>query len=91
MPDWSRNFVTENFEILRRGLGTQGLEVSAIHLGIGVSLLDTAEVYGPIPNEEAGWPVVRGRRDEAIIATIIWDADHAPRRGDRSELAAGVA
>ncbi len=38
-------------------------------LDIGVSFLDTAEVYGPYLNEELVGRAIAGRREQAIIAT----------------------
>src|SRR3954452_13805966 len=38
-------------------------------LELGVTLLDTADVYGPHTNEELLGSVLRGRRDEVVIAT----------------------
>lgn len=38
-------------------------------LEIGVSFFDTAEVYGPYRNEELLGQALKGRRDQAIIAT----------------------
>jgi aryl-alcohol dehydrogenase-like predicted oxidoreductase len=38
-------------------------------LDLGVTLIDTAEVYGPFSNEELVGRAVHGRRDEVVIAT----------------------
>jgi len=45
--------------------------IATIHraLELGVTLLDTAEVYGPLTNEELLGRALKGRRDQAIIAT----------------------
>jgi len=84
----------------RRRLGRQGLETSALGLGImgisgvagmpdmygkpdvdegiatiqraldlGIDFIDTAEVYGPWSNEEVLGRALRGRREQAIVAT----------------------
>src|SRR5438270_12070611 len=78
----------------KRKLGTQGLAVSQLGLGVmgmsasygmadereslatidraielGVTLFDTAEVYGPFKNEELLGRALKGRRDRVIIAT----------------------
>jgi aryl-alcohol dehydrogenase-like predicted oxidoreductase len=38
-------------------------------LDLGVTFLDTAEVYGPFVNEELVGKALRGRRSEAVVAT----------------------
>lgn len=38
-------------------------------LDLGVTLLDTSDIYGPFTNEQLVGAAVRGRRDSAIIAT----------------------
>jgi aryl-alcohol dehydrogenase-like predicted oxidoreductase len=38
-------------------------------LDIGVTLIDTADVYGPFTNEELVGRALEGRRDEAVLAT----------------------
>jgi aryl-alcohol dehydrogenase-like predicted oxidoreductase len=45
--------------------------IATIHRAIelGVTFLDTAEVYGPYTNEELVGRAVKGRRDQAVIAT----------------------
>ncbi|NJD20994.1 MAG: aldo/keto reductase [Gemmatimonadetes bacterium] len=45
--------------------------IATIHraLELGVTLLDTAEVYGPYANEELVGRALRGRRDQAVVAT----------------------
>ena len=40
-------------------------------LDLGVTFFDTADVYGPFSNEEAVGMSLRGRRDEATIATKV--------------------
>lgn len=45
--------------------------VATIHraLELGVNFLDTAEVYGPYTNEELVGRALKGRRDQAVLAT----------------------
>jgi aryl-alcohol dehydrogenase-like predicted oxidoreductase len=45
--------------------------IATIHcaLEIGVTLLDTADMYGPFTNEELVGRALRGRRDHAFLAT----------------------
>jgi aryl-alcohol dehydrogenase-like predicted oxidoreductase len=47
--------------------------VSVIHqaLDLGMTLLDTADVYGPYTNEELLGRALAGRRDQAVIATKV--------------------
>ena len=65
-----------------QGLGCMGMSqvygepdddqsIATIHraLDLGVSLLDTAEVYGPYENEKLVGRAIADRRDEAVIAT----------------------
>ncbi len=60
--------------------------VRVIHraLELGVTLLDTADVYGPHTNEELVGRAIADRRDQAIVATkfgIIYDPNEPNRRG----------
>jgi aryl-alcohol dehydrogenase-like predicted oxidoreductase len=45
--------------------------IATIHraLDCGVTMLDTAEVYGPYTNEELVGKAIRGRRDQVVLAT----------------------
>jgi aryl-alcohol dehydrogenase-like predicted oxidoreductase len=45
--------------------------IATIHraLELGVTLLDTADIYGPFTNEELVGKAIRGRRDEVQVAT----------------------
>jgi aryl-alcohol dehydrogenase-like predicted oxidoreductase len=77
------------------GLGCMGMSefygptdereaIVTIHraLDLGITLLDTADVYGPHTNEELVGRVVKDRRDQAIIATkfgIVRTADPSYR------------
>ena len=50
----------------------------------GLNLLDTADMYGPFINEELVGKAIKGRREQAFIATkfgIVRDADDPTRRG----------
>jgi aryl-alcohol dehydrogenase-like predicted oxidoreductase len=53
------------------GAGDEEGGIATIHraLELGVTLLDTAEVYGPYTNEELVGRAVAGRREEVEIAT----------------------
>lgn len=53
-------------------------------LDLGVTLLDTADMYGPFKNEELLGKAVKGRREGVIIATkfgIVRDASNSTVRG----------
>lgn len=53
-------------------------------LELGVTMLDTADVYGPFTNEELVGRVIRNRRDDVVLATkfgIVRDPDDPRRRG----------
>jgi aryl-alcohol dehydrogenase-like predicted oxidoreductase len=50
----------------------------------GVSLLDTADMYGPHVNEELVGKAIKGRREQAFVATkfgIVRDPAHPQARG----------
>jgi aryl-alcohol dehydrogenase-like predicted oxidoreductase len=66
------------------GAGTDDDEsIRTIHraLDLGVTLLDTAEVYGPYVNEELVGRAIRGRRDEVVLATKFGMISHTGREG----------
>ncbi|MBC7373889.1 MAG: aldo/keto reductase [Frankiales bacterium] len=48
---------------------TQSRDVLRRALDLGVTLIDTADVYGPFTNEELVGSGLAGRRDEAFLAT----------------------
>jgi aryl-alcohol dehydrogenase-like predicted oxidoreductase len=53
------------------GPGDEPESVATIHraLELGVTLLDTADVYGPFTNEELVGRAIRGRRQTVVLAT----------------------
>ncbi|WP_106617032.1 aldo/keto reductase [Saccharothrix carnea] len=53
------------------GPGDDAGSTATIHraLDLGVTLLDTADMYGPFTNEELVGRAVEGRRDEVVLAT----------------------
>jgi aryl-alcohol dehydrogenase-like predicted oxidoreductase len=79
------------------GLGCMGMSefygprdeseaIATIHraLDLGVTLLDTADMYGPYTNEELVGRAIRGRRDHVVLATkcgIVRDPTNATVRG----------
>jgi aryl-alcohol dehydrogenase-like predicted oxidoreductase len=53
-------------------------------LDLGVTHIDTAEIYGPFHSEEIVGQAIRGRRDDVVIATkfgLIQHGEGAPRVG----------
>ena len=77
-----RELGNAGFTVSALGLGCMGMSafygttdepeaIATIHRAIelGVTFLDTAEMYGPFTNEELIGKAVAGRRDEVVIAT----------------------
>ena len=53
------------------GTGDERESLATIHraLDLGVTFLDTAEIYGPFTNEVLVGKAIAGRRDEVVVAT----------------------
>ena len=79
-------------EVSRIGLGTMGMStaytgagsddaesIRTIHraLELGVTLIDTAEIYGPFANEELVGRAISGHRDQVAVATKFGMVSHA--------------
>lgn len=60
------------------GAGSDGESIRAIHraLELGVTHLDTAEIYGPYTNEELVGRAIKGRRDKVVLATKFGFVSH---------------
>ncbi len=78
----TRKLGTEGLEVSAQGLGCMGMSafygttdegeaIATIHraLALGVNFLDTAQLYGPLTNEELVGRAIRGNRDDYVIAT----------------------
>ncbi len=62
------------------GAGTDDAEsIRTIHraLDLGVTLIDTAEIYGPFTNEELVGRAINDRRDRVVLATKFGMVSHA--------------
>jgi len=86
-------------EISRIGLGAMGMSAFYTGAGrlndqsirtiqhaldLGVTHIDTAEVYGPFVNEELVGHAIKGRRDEVVLATKFGLVSHTGRPGPDS-------
>jgi aryl-alcohol dehydrogenase-like predicted oxidoreductase len=69
------------------GAGTDDAEsIRTIHraLDLGVTLIDTAEVYGPYANEELVGRALKDHRDQVVLATKFGFMSHTGRSGPDS-------
>jgi Aldo/keto reductase family len=79
-------------DVSRIGLGTMAMSgyyldpdssddesIRTIHraLDLGVTHIDTAEIYGPYANEELVGRAIKGRRDKIVLATKFGFVSHA--------------
>src|SRR5580704_9014769 len=79
-------------DVGRIGLGAMGMSsaytgagrddaesIRTIHraLDLGVTLIDTAEIYGPFTNEELVGRAIKDRRDRVVLATKFGLVSHA--------------
>ena len=85
-----------DLEVGRIGLGAMGMSaayaiggfddaesIRTVHraIDLGVTLIDTAEVYGPYINEELLARALQGRRDQVVLATKFGLISHTGRDG----------
>src|SRR5881628_28458 len=61
------------------GAGSDAESIHTIHraLDLGVTHLDTAEIYGPYTNEELVGRAIKDRRDEVVLATKFGIVSHS--------------
>jgi aryl-alcohol dehydrogenase-like predicted oxidoreductase len=92
-----RTLGSQGLAVSAQGLGCMGMSefygtadeieaVATIHhaLELGVTLLDTADAYGPYTNEQLVAEAIAGRRDEVVLATkfgLVRDPEHPAARG----------
>jgi len=90
----TRRLGSEGLEVSALGLGCMGMSefyghrdeaesIATIHraLDLGISLLDTADMYGPFTNEQLVGRAIRDRRDNVVLATKF-----ANVRGENGEF-----
>ena len=93
----TRRLGTQGLATRAMGLGCMGMSdfygvrddaesIATIHraLELGVTLLDTADMYGPHTNEQLVGRAIRGKRDQVVLATkfgIMRDPADPQRRG----------
>ncbi len=78
----ARKLGTQGLTVSELGLGCMGMSefygpadeaesIATLHraLELGITLLDTADMYGPFKNEELLGRALRGRRDAVVLAT----------------------
>jgi len=80
-----------DLDVSRIGLGAMGMSfaftgagsdddesIRTIHsaIDLGVTLIDTAEIYGPYINEELVGRALKGRRDQVVLATKFGMISH---------------
>jgi len=79
-------------DVARVGLGAMGMStaytgagaddaesIRTVHraLDLGVTLIDTAEIYGPFANEELVGQAIKDRRDDVVLATKFGLVSHS--------------
>ncbi|MDQ0778921.1 aryl-alcohol dehydrogenase-like predicted oxidoreductase [Streptomyces aurantiacus] len=100
-----KHITLRDLDVSRIGLGAMGMShgytgagsddaesVRTIHraLELGVTLVDTAEVYGPYTNEELVGRALKGRRDQVVLATKFGLISHTGRQGPTDSSPAGI-
>ncbi|SOX54420.1 aldo/keto reductase [Mycobacterium ahvazicum] len=96
-----------DLQVGRIGLGAMGMSaaysiggfddaesIRTVHraIDLGVTLIDTAEIYGPFVNEELLARALEGRRDRVLLATKFGLISHTGRNGlDSSPASIRVA
>jgi aryl-alcohol dehydrogenase-like predicted oxidoreductase len=99
MKNTTLGSVDGGLDVGRIGLGLMGMSafytgsgtdddesVRVVHaaLGHGVTLLDTADMYGPHTNEQLLGRALKGRRDDAVVATKFGNVTDPEARAERT-------
>ena len=103
----TRELGTQGLRVSALGLGCMGMSafygdrddeesVRTIHraLELGVSFLDTSDMYGPHTNEQLVGRAIADRRDEVVLATkfgIVFDPDNQQDDTPIEETAGAMA
>lgn len=93
----TRHLGTQGLTTSAMGLGCMGMSefygpasdqesIATIHRAVelGVTLLDTADMYGPYTNEELVGRAIKGKRDQVVLATkfgVVRDPNDPSKRG----------
>ncbi|GAB7066985.1 aldo/keto reductase [Mycolicibacterium hodleri] len=90
--DRMKHITLGDLDVARIGLGAMGMSFAYTGAGtddeesirtiqraldLGVTLVDSAEIYGPYVNEELVGRAVKGRRDDVVLATKFGMVSHA--------------
>jgi aryl-alcohol dehydrogenase-like predicted oxidoreductase len=94
-PMEQRKLGSQGLAVSAQGLGCMGMSefygagddaesIATIHraLELGVTLLDTSDMYGPFTNEQLVGRALQGRRDQVVLATKF-GIQRGPNPGDR--------